>query len=71
MLCGNEFAVNACMGTEINSLALCLQTKASHYFVHWFNATNFCERNKKQTQQKTNIIMEILHDCERNKKQSI
>jgi len=24
---------------------LCLQTKASHYFIDWFDATNFCEQS--------------------------
>ena len=41
------------------SHALYLQTKASHYFMHWFDATNFCERNKNQTLQ---YITDTLHD---------
>ena len=37
-----------CMNGNGNVLALCLQTKASHYFIPWFDATNFCDRNKNQ-----------------------
>jgi len=48
---GNELAVNACVGNG-NFLALCIQTKASHYFIHWFDTTNFCE-----TQQKPNDVI--------------
>ena len=45
--CGNELAVNACMGSNGNPVGLHLQTKAPHYFIHWFDVTNFCEHNKK------------------------
>jgi len=38
-----------CMNVKGNSLALCIHTKASHYFMHRFDATNFGERNKNQT----------------------
>ena len=38
-----------CMHGNGNSLDLCLRTKASHYFIHWFDATNFCEYNKNPT----------------------
>jgi len=38
-----------CMNVKGNSLALCIQAKASHYFIHRFDAANFCERSKIQT----------------------
>ena len=38
-----------CMRENGNSLPLYLQTKASKYVIHWFDATNFCEHNKNQS----------------------
>jgi len=38
-----------CMHGNGNSLALYLQTRASHCFIHWFDAAYFCEHNKNQT----------------------
>jgi len=38
-----------CMHENGNSFALYLQTKAPHYLIHWFDATNFCGHNKNQT----------------------
>jgi len=38
-----------CMHGNGNSLDLCLQTEASHYVIHWFDATNFCGRNNNET----------------------
>jgi len=38
-----------CMHENGNSLGLYLQTRASHYFMHWFDTTNFCEHKKNQT----------------------
>ena len=42
MPCGKELAVNA--RWERKFATLCLQATASHYFTHWFDATNFCEQ---------------------------
>jgi len=40
--CGKELAVNACW--EQKFAILCLEATASHYFIHWFDATNFCKQ---------------------------
>jgi len=48
MLCGKELIVNSCMRTEMHLLCI-YRLKASHNFIHWFDATSFCERNKSQT----------------------
>jgi len=37
-----KLAVNACR--ERKFATLCLQATVSHYFIHWFDATSFCEQ---------------------------
>ena len=43
-----QLAVNAYVGMKIRLLCT-YRLKASHCFIHWFDAINFCERNKDQT----------------------
>jgi len=45
-----------CIHGNGNSLFFVYRLKASHYFMLWFDATNFRERNKNQTMWYLTVI---------------
>jgi len=59
MLCGKELAVNA--RGERKFATLCLQATASHYFIHWFDETNFCEQPNDVTFNGDTSLFDSFH----------
>ena len=43
------FVVNRAFSATPAENATVSIDNASHNFIHWFDATNFCDRNKNQT----------------------